>query len=115
MSCDRYSGSHAVMHWRETQHCYSLELDTQRVWDYVGDNYVHRLIQSKTDDKVVEFDCSHASDTCEFCDPIVDSVVDEALLDSKIETVLILFNTLTLVRLLNFVRFEITCFNWSDF
>ena len=25
-----------------------------QVWDYVGDNYVHRLIQSKTDGKLVE-------------------------------------------------------------
>jgi hypothetical protein len=27
---------------------------TPQVWDYVGDNYVHRLIQSKTDGKLVE-------------------------------------------------------------
>lgn len=26
----------------------------QRVWDYVNDSYVHRLIQSKTDGKLVE-------------------------------------------------------------
>ncbi len=26
----------------------------QRVWDYVNDTYVHRLIQSKTDGKLVE-------------------------------------------------------------
>ncbi len=25
-----------------------------QVWDYAGDNYVHRLIQSKTDGKLVE-------------------------------------------------------------
>lgn len=31
-----------------------MELDTQRVWDYKGDNYVHRLIQSRTDGKLVE-------------------------------------------------------------
>jgi len=31
-----------------------LELETQRVWDYVGDNYVHRLIQNKADGKLVE-------------------------------------------------------------
>lgn len=24
-----------------------MELLTKRVWDYVGDNYVHRLLQSK--------------------------------------------------------------------
>jgi len=32
-----------------------LELETQqRVWDYVGDNYVNRLIQNKADGKLVE-------------------------------------------------------------
>ena len=24
-----------------------MEVDSQRVWDYAGDNYVHRLIQNK--------------------------------------------------------------------
>jgi hypothetical protein len=32
-----------------------MELDSQRVWDYAGDEYVHRLIQNKTDGKLVEF------------------------------------------------------------
>lgn len=31
-----------------------MDLATQRVWDYVGDAYVHRIIQSKTDGKLVE-------------------------------------------------------------
>ncbi len=31
-----------------------MELETQRVWDYAGDNYVHRLIQNKADGKLVE-------------------------------------------------------------
>jgi hypothetical protein len=43
-----------VLHWRDTDHCYSLELDTQRVWDYLGDGYVHRLIASKTHGHLVE-------------------------------------------------------------
>jgi BRCA1-associated protein len=32
-----------------------MELETQRVWDYTGDNYVHRLVQNKSDGKLVEF------------------------------------------------------------
>lgn len=87
---DRYREGHAIKHWKETQHCYSLELETQRVWDYVGDNYVHRLIQSKTDGKLVEFDCVHVADTCEICEGGVDSGVSEALFNSKIEAVRIL-------------------------
>ena len=31
-----------------------MELGTNRVWDYAGDNYVHRLIQNKADGKLVE-------------------------------------------------------------
>ena len=41
-------------HWRASGHCYSLELQSQRVWDYAGDGYVHRLVQSKTGGKLVE-------------------------------------------------------------
>lgn len=35
-------------------HLYALELETQRVWDYAGDGYVHRLIHNKADGKLVE-------------------------------------------------------------
>ena len=48
VGCGRYADAHAVRHWKETDHCYSIELGTQRVWDYVRDGFVHRLIQSKT-------------------------------------------------------------------
>lgn len=33
-----------------------MELGHNRVWDYVADNYVHRLIQNKTDGKLVQLD-----------------------------------------------------------
>lgn len=46
IGCGRYAdGHHAIEHFRETQHAYSMNLQTQRVWDYAGENYVHRLIQ----------------------------------------------------------------------
>jgi BRCA1-associated protein len=38
-----------------------LELETQRVWDYAGDGYVHRLIQNKADGKLVELPSAAAS------------------------------------------------------
>lgn len=38
-----------------TQHCYTMELGRNRVWDYVGDNFVHRLMQTDSaDGKLVE-------------------------------------------------------------
>lgn len=41
-----------------------MQLSNGRVWDYVGDNYVHRLIQNKEDGKLVEMDerGQHVSD-----------------------------------------------------
>ncbi|KAH9542492.1 hypothetical protein CY35_13G010200 [Sphagnum magellanicum] len=70
VGCGRYKEGHAVNHWKESQHCYSLDLETQRVWDYVGDGYVHRLIQSKTDGKLVELPapCRDGSDDCSSCE-----------------------------------------------
>lgn len=32
----------------------AFTMSSYQVWDYAGDNYVHRLIQSKTDGKLVE-------------------------------------------------------------
>ncbi|KAG2779221.1 hypothetical protein JG687_00006880 [Phytophthora cactorum] len=55
VGCGRYSGEHAKEHYQDTLHTYSLELETQRVWDYAGDGYVHRLILNKQDGKFVEF------------------------------------------------------------
>ncbi|KAJ5856007.1 uncharacterized protein N7529_009951 [Penicillium soppii] len=54
IGCGRYDGAHAFQHWKETAHAFSMDLTSQRVWDYVGDAYVHRIIQSKTDGKLVE-------------------------------------------------------------
>ena len=64
-------------HFSKTQHTFSMQLSSQRVWDYIGgkfflshslflsfsltlliflsiDNYVHRLVQNKGDGKLVE-------------------------------------------------------------
>ena len=54
VGCGRYQGGHAATHYRDTHHTYALQLGTDRVWDYAGDNFVHRLLQSKTDGKLVE-------------------------------------------------------------
>jgi BRCA1-associated protein len=31
-----------------------MHLGNNRVWDYAGDNFVHRLLQNKADGKLVE-------------------------------------------------------------
>lgn len=54
VGCGRYDGAHAFDHWKQTDHAFAIDLNSQRVWDYVGDAYVHRIIQSKTDGKLLE-------------------------------------------------------------
>eukprot|EP00775_Hariotina_reticulata_P010878 gene10878-11032_t len=39
VGCGRYKEGHASDHWKESAHCYALELETQRVWDYAGDGH----------------------------------------------------------------------------
>lgn len=56
VGCGRYVEGHAYKHYVETQHTYAMQLGNNRVWDYAGDNYVHRLLQNKSDGKVVEVD-----------------------------------------------------------
>ncbi|KAF6164120.1 hypothetical protein GIB67_017704 [Kingdonia uniflora] len=29
VGCERYKEGHVIMHWKETEHCYSLEMETQ--------------------------------------------------------------------------------------
>lgn len=54
IGCGRYNSKHAIQHYESTNHCFAMDISTQRVWDYAGDNYVHRLIQNETDGKLVE-------------------------------------------------------------
>ncbi|KAF9614219.1 hypothetical protein IFM89_016012 [Coptis chinensis] len=83
----RYKERHAIQHWTDTQHCYSLDLETQRVWDYVGDNYVHRLNQSKADGKSVELNsyCRPYNGDFETCEGSEESGISGAVLSSEIE------------------------------
>lgn len=56
VGCGRYIGLHAYKHFQETNHTYAMQLGSNRVWDYAGDNYVHRLAQNKSDGKLVQVD-----------------------------------------------------------
>lgn len=63
IGCGRYVSRHAYKHFEETQHTYAMQLTNHRVWDYAGDNYVHRLVACKTDGKMVQYECE--GDTCQ--------------------------------------------------
>ncbi|KMZ76024.1 Ubiquitin carboxyl-terminal hydrolase [Zostera marina] len=84
IGCGRYKDGHAIKHWKDTQHCYSLDVVTQRVWDYAGDTYVHRLNLSKTDGKLVK-----EKHTCGFPDGnSEDSAgIDGTLFASQVEAI----------------------------
>ncbi|KAL3767519.1 hypothetical protein ACHAWU_000182 [Discostella pseudostelligera] len=45
---------HALQHYEESLHAYALDTETQHVWDFVGEGYVHRLLQNFEDGKIVE-------------------------------------------------------------
>ncbi|KAK6465058.1 BRCA1-associated protein 2-domain-containing protein [Scheffersomyces coipomensis] len=55
VGCSRYAdGKHSLKHFIDTGHCFAMEVNTSRVWDYAGDNYVHRLVTNESDGKLVE-------------------------------------------------------------
>jgi BRCA1-associated protein len=101
LGCGRYEDGHAFAHFAETQHTYALDIESQRVWDYAGDGYVHRIIQNKADGKLVEVASSSSSaamrrggggggdaDDGKSRDRKVDDVITEYnyLLSSQLET-----------------------------
>ncbi|CAE7178771.1 zf-UBP multi-domain protein [Pyrenophora teres f. teres] len=61
IGCGRYDSAHAFAHYETTSHTYAMDVATQHVWDYAGDGYVHRLIQNKTDGKLVDMPASSQS------------------------------------------------------
>ncbi|KAI3405449.2 hypothetical protein KGF56_001748 [Candida oxycetoniae] len=55
IGCSRYAPEqHSLKHFITTGHCFAMEISTSRVWDYAGDNYVHRLVTNESDGKLVE-------------------------------------------------------------
>eukprot|EP00913_Durusdinium_trenchii_P027622 g25906.t1 len=45
---------HALQHFESSSHAYALDVNTQHVWDYAGNGYVHRLLFNDSDGKMVE-------------------------------------------------------------
>ncbi|KAA8497208.1 BRCA1-associated protein [Porphyridium purpureum] len=54
VGCGRAVNCHAKSHFLETDHTFAMDMQSGRVWDYVGDDFVQRLIANKTDGKLVE-------------------------------------------------------------
>ncbi|CAM8960413.1 unnamed protein product [Rhodiola kirilowii] len=98
VGCGRYKEGHAFRHWQETEHCYSLHLETQRVWDYAGDTYVHRLNQSKTDGNLTgkNLCCTSKEGDCGYQE---DSGFSGVLHSSKVEAIVDEYNRLLATQL----------------
>jgi hypothetical protein len=43
IGCGRHNQAHAVAHFHETGHRFSIHLERHYIWDYISDRYVHRL------------------------------------------------------------------------
>ena len=54
-----------------------MELGDDRVWDYAGDNYVHRLVQNKADGKLIEAGS----------DPVPENMGKWCMEDDKIDSI----------------------------
>lgn len=83
LGCGRYQARHAQAHFEATGHTFSLELESHRVWDYVGDNYVHRLVQNQDDGKLVEIATQPAGECSKHDDPDYISSLLVAQLESQ--------------------------------
>eukprot|EP00659_Diplonema_papillatum_P005071 gene5071-7793_t len=44
IGCGRYTDQHTLKHCFESQHTFVMELTSQKVWDYEGDLFIHRLL-----------------------------------------------------------------------
>jgi len=54
IGCGRYDSAHAREHYSTTGHTFSMDLSDEHIWDYDGDNYVHKLLQDKSNGKLME-------------------------------------------------------------
>ncbi|MCJ1399216.1 hypothetical protein MMC11_002418 [Xylographa trunciseda] len=80
VGCGRYDAAHAFLHYQQSSHCFAMDLTSQRVWDYASDGYVHRIVQNKTDGKLVELPSTN--DTSLPLDDITDDYLPREKLDS---------------------------------
>ena len=46
IGCNRYQEKHSLIHSKKYNHRYSIELNNQRIWDYMTDSWVHRIIKN---------------------------------------------------------------------
>eukprot|EP00826_Nyctotherus_ovalis_P049408 TRINITY_DN5975_c0_g1_i20.p1 TRINITY_DN5975_c0_g1~~TRINITY_DN5975_c0_g1_i20.p1 ORF type:complete len:231 (+),score=76.61 TRINITY_DN5975_c0_g1_i20:189-881(+) len=50
LGCGRYQNAHAARHFKETGHAFAVDLESGRIWDYMEDKYVHRILKGSSSD-----------------------------------------------------------------
>lgn len=93
VGCGRYDEKHAYEHYEKTQHCFAMDIESQRVWDYASDQYVHRIVQNKSDGKLVELPSGRFDENTEALYDKLDNIGMEYtyLLTSQLESQRIYF------------------------
>lgn len=56
--CGRYQAAHSKGHFSDTGHNFTIELSSQCVWDYLTDNYVHRLLHGGRETLILDLEFS---------------------------------------------------------
>jgi BRCA1-associated protein len=77
--------SHARQHYDDTLHAYALDTETQHVWDFAGQGYVHRLLQNAKDDKLVEVNDPHNTSQERSLSPGLSDAQEEQVVHRKLE------------------------------
>jgi BRCA1-associated protein len=77
--------SHARQHYDDTLHAYALDTETQHVWDFAGQGYVHRLLQNSKDGKLVEVNDPHNTSQERSLSPGLSDAQEEQVVHRKLE------------------------------
>ena len=46
LGCGRYQQGHAAKHFVDTGHCFAADIESGRIWHYLEDGYVHRILKT---------------------------------------------------------------------
>jgi len=94
VGCGRYEKAHARDHFIETGHTFAIDIEKKTVWDYHGDQYIHRLIESKLEEETFEDDSGPGLADLSSTKKQIDNDLQEARLNSKIDTLAQEYNEL---------------------
>lgn len=88
--CGRYVKSHARRHYHESSHRFSLDVESSRVWDYVGDKFVHNVRtglipdqQIRSEGKRIEQDHGELAESQEVLNATYESKLDAIVSEYK--------------------------------